>query len=76
MWSARKSVSDNGWGMFINYLKYKKYKLEDQGKKLIKIDKFFPSSKMCSSCHEVKKDLKLSDKEYHCEACGTILDRG
>ncbi len=67
-----KSVSDNGWGMFINYLKYK---LEDQGKKLIKIDKFFPSSKMCSCCYEIKKDLKLSDRIYHCEACGMTLDR-
>ncbi len=67
-----KSVSDNGWGMFISYLKYK---LEDQGKKLIKIDKFFPSSKRCSSCHEVKKDLKLSDRIYYCEACGLSIDR-
>ncbi|GAM14306.1 mobile element protein [Mesobacillus selenatarsenatis SF-1] len=42
-----KSVADNGWGMFTSYLKYK---LKEQGKQLIKIDKWFPSTKTCSSC--------------------------
>ena len=48
--SFGKSVADNGWGMFTSFLNYK---LEEQGKKLIKIDKWFPSSKMCSHCGEV-----------------------
>ncbi len=39
------------------------------------LDKFFPSSKRCSCCHEVKQDLKLSDREYHCEVCGLSIDR-
>ena len=38
-----KSVSDNGWGMFTGFLKYK---LEEQGKKLVKVDKFFASSQI------------------------------
>ena len=42
-----KSVSDNGWGMFTTFLKYK---LEKQGKKLVKVDRFFASSQTCSVC--------------------------
>jgi len=66
-----KSVSDNGWGMFRNMLTYK---LEEQGKQLIKIDKWFPSSKMCSNCGTVKDELALSEREYRCE-CGFVCDR-
>lgn len=39
------------------------------------VDRFFPSSKMCSECGGVKSDLKLSDREYTCKECGIILDR-
>lgn len=39
------------------------------------VDRFFPSSKMCSECGSVKKDLKLSDREYICEECGCVIDR-
>ena len=39
------------------------------------VDKFFPSSKMCSECGSIKKDLKLSDREYICHECGSIVDR-
>lgn len=67
-----KSVSDNGWGMFSIFLKYK---LLEQGKQLIKIDKWFPSSKTCSCCGTVKKELKLSERTYRCENCGCALDR-
>lgn len=66
-----KSVSDNAWGMFVNYLGYK---LLDRGKKLIKIDKWYPSSKTCSKCGNVKEELELSEREYKCD-CGNILDR-
>ena len=39
------------------------------------VDRWFPSSKMCSECGSIKSDLKLSDREYICEECGSILDR-
>ena len=66
-----KSVSDNGWGYFRQFLKYK---LEDQGKKLFVIDKWFPSSKTCSQCGSINDSLKLSDREWTC-GCGVIHDR-
>src|SRR5579875_1500232 len=66
-----KSVHDNGWGMFTQFLKYK---LEEQGKRLIKIDKWFPSSKTCSCCGQTKKSLSLSVRTFHCD-CGFVADR-
>lgn len=66
-----KSVADNGWGMFSAFLLYK---LTEQGKKLIKIDKWFPSSKTCSSCGTIKDTLALSQRIYHCD-CGFVCDR-
>ncbi|NLY45555.1 MAG: IS200/IS605 family element transposase accessory protein TnpB [Tissierella sp.] len=50
------------------------YKCEFNGIEFIKADRFFPSSKMCSSCGSIKKHLKLSDRVYKCE-CGLIIDR-
>ena len=69
-----KSVTDNGWGKFRNYVSYK---LIDKGKQLIRLDKWFPSSKTCSSCGTIKDDLQLSDRMYHCPNtnCNLILDR-
>ena len=52
-----KSVYDNGYGMLRNMLSYK---LNNQGKVLVKVDRFFPSSKRCSACHEINHELKLS----------------
>ena len=51
------------------------YKLNEQGKVLVKVDKFFPSSKRCSVCHEVNHELKLTDREWTCSNCGTHHDR-
>ena len=67
-----KSVADNGWGMFTTFLKYK---LTDKGKSLIKIDKWFPSSKTCNVCGNINKELTLSDREWTCKECGTHHDR-
>lgn len=66
-----KSTNDNGFGMFRNFLNYK---LFERGKQLIKINKWFPSSKMCHVCGCINKDLKLSDRVWTCE-CGEILNR-
>ena len=66
-----QSVHDNGWGMFTSFLQYK---LAEQGKKLIKIDKWFASSKTCSHCGRVKASLSLSERLFRC-ACGFVADR-
>ena len=52
-----------------------KYKLEKLGKKLIKVDKWYPSSKICSNCGNVKDLLKLDERIYKCDKCKVILDR-
>ena len=67
-----KSVYDNGWGMFLSFLSYK---LEEQGKKLIRIDWFFPSSKQCHICGYKKDGLELSERSWRCPECGTVHDR-
>ena len=51
------------------------YKCELYGIKLVKADRFFPSSKTCSECDCVKHDLKLSDRVYKCTECGFEIDR-
>ena len=61
-----KSTNDNGFGMFRTFLQYK---LAERGKVLIKIDKWFPSSKMCNVCGAINAELTLSDREWDCE-CG------
>lgn len=68
-----KSVSDNGWGMFVVFLKYK---LEDMGKQLIKINKFYASSQICSVCGYQNPETKnLSVRVWDCPQCGTHHDR-
>lgn len=68
-----KSVSDNGWGMFVTFLKYK---LEEQGKRLVKVDKFFASSQTCSNCGYVNKETRdLSIRNWDCPECGAHHDR-
>lgn len=66
-----KSVHDNGWGMFIMFLHYK---LREAGKQLVKVDKWFLSSKTCSVCGRKKDELALSERICICE-CGNIMDR-
>lgn len=66
-----KSVMDNGFGAFRDKLAYK---LERQGKRLIKVDRFYPSSKRCSCCGQVKNELRLDERIYICR-CGMRMDR-
>lgn len=65
-----KATMDNGYGMFLNMLEYK---LSDRGKYFIKVDKWFPSSQICSCCGNRKK-LTLADRIYRCN-CGLNIDR-
>ena len=68
-----KSVADNGWGMFTTFLQYK---LEEAGKQLVRIDKFFASSQLCSVCGYQNPDTKnLSVREWICPCCQTHHDR-
>ncbi len=68
-----KFVTDNGWGMFTTFLQYK---LKELGKKLVKIDKFFANSQLCS-CYGYKNPATkdLSVRVWDCPACGTHHDR-
>ncbi|PYB67953.1 hypothetical protein DMB44_06590 [Thermoplasma sp. Kam2015] len=52
-----------------------KWKVEKYGKNIIEIGRLDPSSKICSSCGNIKHDLKLSDRIYHCNVCGLTIDR-
>ena len=51
------------------------YKCENNNIELVVADRFYPSSKTCSSCGKIKDDLKLKDRVYRCPQCGTIIDR-
>ncbi len=66
------AVQEQGFYRFIQYMKYKS---EKYGIKFIQADRFYPSSKTCSCCGNIKSDLKLSDRIYYCDNCGMILDR-
>jgi putative transposase len=66
-----KSISDVGWWTFFTFLKYK---CEWNGKNLLDIGRFEPSSKMCSVCGTITKELKLSDRKWTC-TCGATHDR-
>ena len=59
---------------FYEFRRQLEYKCKENGIKLIIADRFYPSSKLCSCCGNIKKDLKLSDRIYRCE-CGNIIDR-
>lgn len=68
-----KATLDNAWGMFTVMLDYK---LQEQGKQLVKIDKFYPSSQTCSVCGCVNKEVKnLSIRKWECPNCGATHDR-
>ncbi len=51
------------------------YKGEMNGIEVLLADRWYPSSKMCSCCGNIKTDLKLSDRTYHCDVCGFVMDR-
>jgi putative transposase len=67
-----KAISDTGWGTFVNFLSYK---LERRGGKLIEINRWFPSSKLCSNCHYQILELPLLLRTWTCPSCGTHHDR-
>ena len=66
-----KAVQNQG---FFEFRKQLEHKCRDKGIQLIVADRFYPSSKLCSCCGNIKKALKLSDRVYRCE-CGNMIDR-
>ena len=66
-----KSTNDNGFGMLRAFLEYK---LKEQGKQLVVIDKWYPSSKTCHVCGKINNELTLADRTWTC-TCGTVHDR-
>lgn len=66
-----KAVQEQG---FYEFYRQIQYKCNWNNIPFIEADRYYPSSKLCSVCGNIKSDLKLSDRIYHCE-CGNIMDR-
>ena len=66
------SISDAAWGELVRQLDYK---CEWYGRTLVKIDRWFPSSKRCGSCGHIVESLPLNIREWDCPACCTHHDR-
>ena len=67
-----KAISDVS---FYEFKRQLEYKAEYNGREIHQVDRFYPSSKLCSHCGSLKEDLTLSDRVYCCDKCGTRLDR-
>ena len=67
-----KHIADASWGNFVTLLQYK---CDWYGKELVKVNRFYPSSKTCGDCGWINQELKLSDREWTCESCGVVHDR-
>ena len=67
-----RAISDCGWGEFRRQLEYKAARA---GRRLIVIDRWYPSSKSCSACGHLLASLNLSTRAWECPSCGTRHDR-
>lgn len=67
-----KHIADASWGNFVNLLQYK---ADWYGREVIKINRWYPSSKTCNECGWINQDLNLSVREWTCKSCGVIHDR-
>lgn len=67
-----RAIQEQKWYEFIRQMKYKS---EWAGIEFVQADRFYPSSKACSCCGNVKRDLKLKDRTYICDMCGAVIDR-
>jgi putative transposase len=70
--SLARSLSDASFGEFVRQLEYE---CGWYGSRLVKADPFYPSTKRCSSCGNVKEEMPLSERVYRCGACGLEMDR-
>lgn len=67
-----QSITDVSWSTFVSMLEYK---ADWHGKNILKIGRFAPSSKTCSCCGYINKELTLKDRLWTCPKCNSILDR-
>lgn len=67
-----KHIADASWGKFVELLTYK---AEWNDKQIVKIDRFFPSSKTCNCCGYINQNLSLDMRTWTCPSSGTKLDR-
>ncbi|WP_375339862.1 RNA-guided endonuclease TnpB family protein [Okeania sp. KiyG1] len=67
-----RAINDANWGELVRQLEYK---AEWYGRELIKIDRYFPSSKRCSNCGHVVEKLPLKIREWDCPECAAHHDR-
>lgn len=67
-----KAISESG---FYEFRRQLEYKCKLRNIKFMLADTFFPSSKKCSNCGNIKKDLTLKDRIYKCDCCGLEIDR-
>jgi len=67
-----RAILDAGFGEFRRQLTYKTIWY---GSRLAVVDRFYPSSKTCSTCGAVKLKLRLSERTYRCDQCGLVIDR-
>ena len=70
--SLAKSISDAGWGEFVRQIEYKGIWY---GCEVVKVDRWFASSKTCGDCGAVNQALALSDRRWACAQCGAVHDR-
>lgn len=70
--SLARAISDASWSELMRQLSYK---AEWYGRKLVKVDRFFPSSKTCSECGHLLDKLPLSVRSWECPSCGATHDR-
>lgn len=70
--SLAKAISDAAWSEFVRQLEYK---AEWYGKTLVKVDRWFPSTKRCSDCGHVGESKPLHVREWTCTECGCVHDR-
>ena len=67
-----KALHDGALGELLRQIRYK---VEWAGGRVMLADRFYPSSKTCSTCGQVKAELKLDERTYRCDVCGLVLDR-
>lgn len=67
-----KAIADAGWNQFVSFVEYK---AAWAGSEVLRVDRFFPSSKLCSDCGAKHKSLTLNIRQWVCTSCGVIHDR-